>query len=74
MSNEEEALPPNSDSITDRAKDESPDPRSREQANKLRIETFREVIAPTLELMANLVWRVLLLAAGVWLFAKYLDR
>ena len=74
MSNEEEALPPNSDSITDRAKDESPDPRSREQANKLRIEMFRQVIAPTLELIANLVWRVLLLAAGVWLLAKYLGR
>lgn len=74
MSNEEEALPTNDVSKVDAAKDCVQEPRSCEQANKLRIEMYRQVIAPTMAMIVDLFWRVLLLAAAVWLIAKYLSR
>ena len=39
-----------------------------------RLLLWREVVAPTLDLFVNFVWRVLLLSAAVWLLAKYLAR
>lgn len=74
MSNEEEALPTNDDSKIDAVRECIPEPRSIEHASKLRIEMYRQVIEPAMYLLVNFIWRVLLLAAGVWLLTKFFGR
>jgi hypothetical protein len=74
MSNEEDALPANDDSKVDAVMDRTPEPRSSEHASKLRIEMYRQVIEPAMYLLVNFIWRVLLLAAGVWLLTKFFGR
>jgi hypothetical protein len=52
----------------------SPAPPAIDDATWSRIEMYRQVVKPTIYMIADFVWRVLLLAAAVWLIAKYLDR
>ncbi len=82
MSQEHESTPPSSEPTavvvtapsTTPTSAPSPAPPSIDEATRRRIEVYRQVVQPTMRLVADLFWRVLLLAAAVWLIAMYLNR